>query len=226
MKIDPRSIAIRGRKLGVLLRNARQAAHKELEESANFLGVNPSTLEAYELGELSPSLPHLEALAEFYGVPLAHFWGNQLLPTDQKTLSPQQIELIHQIRQRVIGVLLRKCRQEQGLSLEELAEQVGIEAAQLEQYEFGELPIPLPLLEALALALQLKINVFFDRQRIQRDHSIADQDWEAFQSLPEELKSFICKPINRPYLEIAKRLSEMSVEKLRAVAEGLLEITL
>ena len=41
-----------------------------------------------------------------------------------------------------------------------------------------------------------------------------------------ELQGFVCKPINRPYLELAVRLSEMSVEKLRGVAEGLLEITL
>jgi hypothetical protein len=44
--------------------------------------------------------------------------------------------------------------------------------------------------------------------------------------MPSELQSFVVKPINQPYLELAQRLSEMSVEKLRAVAEGLLEITL
>ena len=37
----------------------------------------------------------------------------------------------------------------------------------------------------------------------------------------------IClKPVNLPYLEIAQRLSGLSVEKLRAMAEGLLDITL
>lgn len=226
MKIDPRSIAIRGRKLGILLRNARQAAQKDLEETANYLGISPSTLEAYEMGELSPSLPLLEALAEFYRVPLSHFWGNALLPTDQKSFSPQQVELIRQIRQSVIGVLLRKSRQEQGLTLEQLAEQVNIEPTQLEQYELGEEAIPLPVLEALALALHLKIDVFYDRQRMRQDVPYPDQNWESFQALPEELRNFICKPINRPYLDVAKRLSEMSVEKLRAVAEGLLEITL
>jgi len=40
------------------------------------------------------------------------------------------------------------------------------------------------------------------------------------------LLAFVLKPINLPYLELAKRLSEMSVDKLRDVAEGLLEITL
>jgi hypothetical protein len=44
--------------------------------------------------------------------------------------------------------------------------------------------------------------------------------------LPVELQDFVSKPINRPYLEIAHRLSEMPADQLRAVAEGLLAITL
>ena len=47
-----------------------------------------------------------------------------------------------------------------------------------------------------------------------------------FKEMPPELQAFVAKPINLPYLELAQRLSEMSVDKLRAVAEGLLEITL
>ena len=46
-----------------------------------------------------------------------------------------------------------------------------------------------------------------------------------FLALPQDIQTFITKPINRPYLDLAIRLSEMSVDKLRAVAEGLLEIT-
>jgi hypothetical protein len=40
------------------------------------------------------------------------------------------------------------------------------------------------------------------------------------------LLEFVSKPVNRPYLELAQRLSKTNVENLRAVAEGLLEITL
>jgi hypothetical protein len=46
-----------------------------------------------------------------------------------------------------------------------------------------------------------------------------------FLELPPQLQEFVCKPVNKPYLVLASRLSELSVEKLRAVAEGLLEIT-
>ena len=36
---------------------------------------------------------------------------------------------------------------------------------------------------------------------------------------------FVCKPVNRPYLELAMKLSGMSTDKLRSVAEDLLDIT-
>ena len=42
----------------------------------------------------------------------------------------------------------------------------------------------------------------------------------------EDIQNFVCQPVNRPYLELAMKLSSMSREKLRSVAEGLLDITL
>jgi hypothetical protein len=48
---------------------------------------------------------------------------------------------------------------------------------------------------------------------------------QKFLDLPPEVQQFVAKPVNRPYLELAMRLSDLSAEKLRAVAEVLLEIT-
>jgi hypothetical protein len=44
-----------------------------------------------------------------------------------------------------------------------------------------------------------------------------------FLQLSPELQHYISKPENRPYLELAKKLSNMSADKLRALAEDLLE---
>jgi hypothetical protein len=49
---------------------------------------------------------------------------------------------------------------------------------------------------------------------------------QEFLQLPPDLQDFVCKPINRPYLDLAIKLSGMSTDKLRAVAEDLLDITL
>jgi hypothetical protein len=43
--------------------------------------------------------------------------------------------------------------------------------------------------------------------------------------LPLEVRQFVATPVNRPYLELAMKLSSMSRDKLRAVAENLLDIT-
>jgi hypothetical protein len=43
--------------------------------------------------------------------------------------------------------------------------------------------------------------------------------------MPMELREFVSLPVNRPYLELAMKLSGMSRDKLRSVAENLLDIT-
>jgi hypothetical protein len=43
--------------------------------------------------------------------------------------------------------------------------------------------------------------------------------------LSPELQAFIAKPINRPYLELAVKLSQLDADRLRSVAEALLAIT-
>ena len=58
------------------------------------------------------------------------------------------------------------------------------------------------------------------------DWANSKQAAEQFVDLPEEIQEFVLKPINRPYLDIAMKLSQMSVDKMRDVAEGLLDITL
>jgi hypothetical protein len=47
-----------------------------------------------------------------------------------------------------------------------------------------------------------------------------------FLDLPMEMRQFVALPVNRPYLELAMKLSSMSKDKLRSVAEDLLDITL
>ena len=55
-------IAIRSRKLGLLIRDARLAARKDVAECAGALGIRPSLFRAYEEGTRAPSLPEVEAL--------------------------------------------------------------------------------------------------------------------------------------------------------------------
>ena len=49
--------------------------------------------------------------------------------------------------------------------------------------------------------------------------------WQDFCQLPEEVQQFVVKPINIKYLEVAMKLAKMPAGSLRAIAEGLLDIT-
>jgi transcriptional regulator with XRE-family HTH domain len=220
------AIMIRAKKLGVLMRGVRLAHSKSIDECARAIGVSNTTYEAYELGNQSPSLPELEMLAYYLGVPLEYFWGQMTTSEDLYTRPTLDQKQVAGLRQRNISDAIRKKRIEAGLSVEDLANKVGIPVGKVENFESGDIPIPLPELDMLALALKSTVKDYQDQQGPIGSWFVQQRLLREFMELPSGLKSFVCKPVNRPYLELAQRLSEMSVEKLRAVAEGLLEITL
>lgn len=215
---------IRAKKLGVLIRDARLKTCKTVEECAMAIGVSPEDFQSYELGERSPSLPELELLAYFLKVPLDHFWGDSLLEVEDDRLGFDPKRLIA-LRQKIIGVLLRKYRLEKGLSIQELGERMEIGVEELSSYELGERAIPLPTLELLASELGWQIKAFQDQRGPVGSWLTQQQYFKNFLSLPPEIQEFVCKPINHSYLEVAHRMSEMPVDKLRNIAEILLEIT-
>lgn len=219
-------IAIRTRKLGVLIRDAREISRKSVPETAKAMGITPVLLRAYEDGSRCPTLPELEVLAYYLGIPIQHFWANQTLPDDAIRVDPLNLEMISGLRHRVIGVLLRIKRQQTSVSLKALAAETGIPQSRLKDYETAEKPVPLADLEAILTVIGGRVENYFDQkgaigQWMTEQQAIAD-----FLQLPPELRAFVCMPVNRPYLDLARNLSELSTEKLRAVAEGLLDITL
>lgn len=218
---------IRGKKLGVLIRDARQQSGLSLEDCAARIGLTPVQLEAFESGVESPSLPQLEVFAFNLGVPLDRFWGDQSYTDQQEdALDPDVFTRLYALRTRIIAVILRKTRLEMGVSTQDLAEAAGIQTDVLQAYEKGEEAIPLPLLEGMAAYLGLPVTHFMDKDGFVGKWASQQRYLQQFQTLSPNLQAFVTQPVNEPYLEIARRLSEMSVEKLRALAEGLLDITL
>ena len=226
MDNPPIAIAIRSKKLGVLMQSARLSTDKLIGDCAEALGITSQDLESYERGEASPSLPELEALAFHLKIPLDYFWGREIIDLTQNEPKVYERDRLMRLRSRVIGASLRLARLEAGLTTLELASSVGFSEEQMNSYELGEKSIPLPELEVLANNLNRTIRDFQDSRGPIGKWIKQQRVMQHFDDLPPDLQDFLSKPINRPYLEIAQRLSGMSVEKLRAVAEGLLEITL
>jgi transcriptional regulator with XRE-family HTH domain len=225
MTVDHEAVTLRAKILGALIKDARIASDKDEDTCAKAIGVPAHRFRAYELGEESPSLPELECLAYYLDVPMEHFWEKQPLRSKNGRKELKDIQRLMGLRQRMIGALLRQARIEADVSLEKLADYMQVEISELEAYELGESSVPLPYLEILSGVLNRSIREFHDQHGPVGRWQLSHQAMQDFQEMPLDMQVFISKPVNRPYLDLAIRLSDMSVERLRAVAEGLLEIT-
>jgi transcriptional regulator with XRE-family HTH domain len=116
-------------------------------------------------------------------------------------------------------------RTQLNFSLHEISAATSIPEEQLAKYELGEESVPVPELELIAKTCDVRIEEFFDKKGPIGEWRTKQIAQNQFLDLPEDLRDFVCKPVNKPYLNLAIRLSQLSVDKLRDVAEGLLEIT-
>ena len=219
-------LTLRRKIVGIALRQARERAGRTVQACAALLGISPARYRAYEAGRQDPTLPELEVLAWFFQTPLS-----ALLEPDQRNASPEEEiakaapEFIA-LRHRVIGLILRQAREAAGKSLREVAAALGCTPRRLRAYESGERPIPLVELERLAAHLGLSLADLRDAESPIGQAAILLDQIEGFRALPPEVRAFVTAPVHLPYLRLAMRLSELPADRLRHIAEDLLEITL
>lgn len=218
-------ITLRMKKLGILIRDARLASRRTAKECAAAINVTNGVFKAYEEGRKAPSLPELETLVYYLELPINHFWGSEALSDEPSRVEELDLPRLTGLRDRMIGALLRQERMDASVSLKYVSEESGISTSRLKHYELGEHPIPLPELEVLLKILGGQIETFFDQGGPIGQWMNQQSATQQFLELPFELQTFVCQPVNRPYLELARKLSEMSKDKLRSVAEDLLDIT-
>ncbi len=220
------AINILSKKMGVLLKTARTQKGESKITCGEIIGITSRMISKYEAGEKSPSLPELEVLAYYLDVPLERFWEDMAPDDRDKMDSLSNLEQRIEIRNLKIGASMRKFRQESKLSMKEVAEKVGLTTYRLKSYEQGKFPVPVAELNAILRLYGKELADLVVESGPIADWIHAKRAGTGFIELPIDLQDFVLKPINRPYLEIAVKLSQMSVDKMRNVAEGLLDITL
>ncbi len=222
---DSQAAVLRRKILGVKIRHARLKAGLSLKEVGEAIGMSAGLVSDVEFGRRDVSLPHLEVMALLFNVPVVYFLSD--IPLEEVRRDFPTLQALA-LRQRVIGVLLRQARTEAGRSQEDLARVLDVPASRISSYELGKTEIPLQELETLADYLKVSISYFLD-QGIAPDKTggqVATLDEIAqFTQLPKEARQFLANPANLLYLNIAMSLSELSADTLRALAEGLLEVT-
>jgi len=217
---------VRSKIVGVLIQDARQVRGMSLSDCAEAAGCTEAQFEAYEAGQVSPSLPELELLAYCMSLPLTYFWGNQVLSqieSNGRAVLPAAE--IAALRHRIIGAQLRQARQQAKVEAEDLAASLGLTPDELLTVELGRRPLPLPSLELAAARLGVPVEHFFEVQGRMGEWDSAQRAFERFHQLSPEMRDFVSRPINEHYLRLAHQLSQMPLDKLRGIAASLLEIT-
>jgi len=219
------SYRIRSKMLGVLIRDARVSAARTIDDCARLLHVTPQDIEAWEYGDAVPDLPQLELLAYYLDVHISHFWGQQTLQSNREAKVNTQAEYM-QLRNRMIGALLRQAREALEMTVEQVAEQARIRVDALEQYEMGAQPIPMNHLPVLSNIVNKNMDYFLETSSYIGELLKIREEWKEFTDLDEEIREFAANPLNVGFIKIAITFSKMPVEQLRQAAEGMLNITM
>jgi transcriptional regulator with XRE-family HTH domain len=189
--------------------------------------VDEATYLKFEQGRQAPTLPQLEVFSYFLQVPIAHFFGSaetlqkQSVEDELKGRTPELLML----RQRIIGVRLKQLRELASLTVTQVAEQTGLREEQILAIEQGSKTLPVNELETLVHAVKGNLDDLIDNRGTIGSWLRRQEEFDALSELPPELRAFVLKPINISYLELAMKLSELDVHRLRIIAESILDIT-
>lgn len=251
----PEVTRIKRKMLGVRIRSARNQAGLNLKETAQQMGISSATLNDYELGQQEAGLPELEAMARIFAVPISYFWSNGFLKIPDREYKAAQVISIRrkmlgvQVRQarQEAGHSQEALAEVLGCSVERLADyelgKISIPFSELESMaSFLNLPMTrfLPVetqqleperAEARPAAVQQQVPqpVAVEPQPAaagdeQPEAAVpAELAWLA--DLPEDVKAFLEDPSSLLYLKLSMRLHNLSADTLRALAEGILDIT-
>ena len=222
--VKAEALALRRKIMSVLILGARLKAGKTKRDCAAALDMSVSAYSACEDGRHDLSLPELEVLANFLKTPITAFFDKpERLVVDEPELPYEQII---ELRQRIIGALLRKARVEKGKSSRDVADLLGVTTQRLTEFEFGAKPVPLALLEELADVLDVSMSYFIDEGvGVIGEQELLRHQFDRFGELPEDVRHFVTHPTNISYLRVAQRLSDMTTAQLRNIAAAILDIT-
>ncbi len=217
------AITLRREKLGKKIRQARKSCGKTLREAAGLIGVSSGVMSSYERGRTAMSLPELELFAYCLDVDPHRFWGESDHGSDEPHAAVHP-RTVRPLRDRMIGALLRAHRREAGLTIRDLAEQSGFPRSRISSYELGARGIPIPELEILSAALGKGVEDYFSASGPFALHKATHTISGKIRHLPSDLVHFLSREDSEEYVRLAKQLSELPAEKLRAIAEGLLDL--
>lgn len=219
--MKPEPIVLQRKIIGVLMRAAREKAHRTVNEVARRLNVTPARIRAYERGTREISLPELEVLALYLQTPLSFFFNKeaQVEEPNPEPVRPEEMRA----RRAMIAAKLKQARLADGKSREECAHAIGRKSAMLARYESGAVDIPITELDTLAQFLHVTLYYFVER-KTPSAQATELMDMERLANLPKEVRTFVLDPTSLPYLRMAMKFADMPTDRLKELGEILLVV--
>lgn len=149
------------KRIGQILRALRSNTGKTLEQVARELNIGTSLLGMYERGERMPPPDKLALLADYYRVTVDSLLARapRVKDTAQGTI-PEQNGASETDRQvwKLIGARIRYFRRKRRISVDHLAQQVGVVRQQIVRLEAGMAGTPIPRLKQIAEVLDVTLG--------------------------------------------------------------------
>lgn len=144
------------------IKSIRKTLQMSLHDCAKILGTTTERYLAFEQGEESLSLPELEILAYYFGIPIMECLHGQLQINARFSLLQNANRSAYiKLREKWIRSRLALETENRGIVLEELAETLDITRSDLTGYKTGEMPIPLDHLQKICAYFNLPLEDFF-----------------------------------------------------------------
>lgn len=218
--MEPQTVILQRKIIGVLIRAAREKARRTPVQLAQRLGVTPARVRQYEHGSRDLSLPELELIALYLQTPLSFFISGESTIEEETPEAPKPEEI--RVRRALIGAKLKQARLAAGKSKEQCAQAIARKPGTIGRYERGASEIPLPELDTLARFLGVNLYYFLER----KDDAAAAGllDLEKLARMPKEVRAFILETGNLPYLRMAMKFRDIPADRLNELGEIMLVV--
>jgi len=147
------------------LREIRQHSRRDISECAFLLDISDEQYRNYENGVAQLSLPEIELLSVFFGVPIQSFYQTDAPGVSNYSILNEETKSKYkQLRNKVILATLQNEREEKGVTLEDLHIKTAIPLETIQGYARGDSPISMKHLLRISEALEQPISIFFDHE--------------------------------------------------------------
>jgi transcriptional regulator with XRE-family HTH domain len=206
------------------IKNTRKSIGRSRQDCAKILGISTDTYRSIEKGETPFTLPQLELLSVFLKINLSSLFEEEppqhsLAIVLNDEIRPHYLVL----RNKMIRAMLSIERENQSLTLENIAQDTHIPLNALQHYDSGEEPIPMDDLLKISDYLGVSIDMLYEPLALddkQRESSSVKTGWQPEFNITEAPK----KPIeDDPYMDLFKAFRRIPTVDQAHIAKTILE---